>query len=262
MVVPWRPAASLPVLHAQLMRGSRAAPPATPGSAWGLVGDRQHLLDEQRTGNFSGHNPHDFSFGLQVVTAADFPHAPSLGLDSRAVLDDIRRSQDDRALYGIAQGQMFSSYPAHGYPAWTWRPGQGHFDHGHLSVVQSARADDTRPWQTIGAHDMDLKEVGGIVPGITNAQALRDIWVWVATVRGLGGATGGVRKDDRFSAQTLNEWLSSKLAGGIDTDTDGGIDAEALREMIRASVRAELPAAVKEAVTELLGEVAARLLTD
>lgn len=161
MAVPPRTAGSVLQFHRQLKAGApAAAPPATSANAWGTTGDKGHRDEENRTGNFSGHNPHDFpGWGLQIVTAGDIPDVPALGLDARNVLDDVRRSHDDRVLYGISHGQMFSSYPAGGVPAWTWRPykGPGHFDHGHLSVVWDARADDTRPWQTIGG-DMELSD--------------------------------------------------------------------------------------------------------
>lgn len=143
----WRTARSLLVLHAQLKAGSRAAPPATDPTEWGTIGDTVHNPS-------SDHTPHDFpGWGYDIVTAADFPNRPDLGLDARKVLDDIRRSRDPRAKYGISNGQMFSSYATSTYPAWTWRPytgKDGHFTHGHLSVVGDARADGQQPWQTIG----------------------------------------------------------------------------------------------------------------
>lgn len=136
-------------MHQQLQRGApRAAPPGTPAYAWGTIGDTLHT-------STSDHSPHDFpGWGDDIVTAGDFPNAPALGLSAFMVLDDIRRSHDSRVKYGISNGHMFSSYPVSGYAAWTWRPytgSDGHFTHGHLSVVGDARADDPRPWQTIGA---------------------------------------------------------------------------------------------------------------
>lgn len=153
----WRVAKSILTLHAQLKRGApRAAPPATPADAWGTIGDAVHDPT-------SDHSPHDLpGLGDGVVTAGDFPDVPDLGLDARKVLDDIRRSRDPRVKYGISHGQMFSSYPTSSYPAWTWRPysgKDGHFTHGHLSVVGDARADGTQPWQTIGGEiDVNLDD--------------------------------------------------------------------------------------------------------
>jgi hypothetical protein len=143
----WRAARSLLTLHKQLKVGSRAAPPATGADEWGLIGDAEHDPT-------SDHSPHNFpGWGDQIVTAADFPNRPDLGLDARRVLDDIRRSRDGRVKYGISNGQMFSSYATSSYPAWTWRPysgKDGHFTHGHLSVVGDGRADGEQFWQTIG----------------------------------------------------------------------------------------------------------------
>lgn len=153
----WRTARSITTLHTQLARGApRSVPPATSPDAWGTIGDVRHDTT-------SDHVPHNFpGWGSQIVTAGDFPNAPALGLDAWKVLDDIRRSRDDRAKYGISNDQIFSNHPVtqdgKTYPAWTWRPylphdngRDRHYDHGHLSVVGDARADDTRPWKTIGA---------------------------------------------------------------------------------------------------------------
>jgi hypothetical protein len=144
----WRAARSLLVFHQQLRAAAPRAAAGTDPDAWGLIGDTSHS-------STSDHSPHDFpGWGNDIVTAADIPHAPTLGLDARKVLDDIRRSHDPRMKYVISNGQIASSYPAHGYDAWTWRPysgDDGHFTHGHLSVVGDARADGTAPWATIGA---------------------------------------------------------------------------------------------------------------
>lgn len=145
----WRAARSLLVLQRQLQAGApRARPPATGVDEWGLIGDAAHDPT-------SDHTPHNFpGWGSLIVTAADFPNRPDLGLDAHQVLDDIRRARDARVRYAISNGQMYSSYTAHGYGAWTWRPYTGtsdkHFTHGHLSVVGDARADDESPWPTIG----------------------------------------------------------------------------------------------------------------
>lgn len=154
----WRAARSLTVLHAQLKSASRAAPPATGQAEWGLIGDTAH-------DNTSDHAPHDFSgWGSNIVTAADFPNRPDLGLDAHAVLDAIRQSRDARAKYGISNGEIFSGHTVteHGrsYPAWVWRPyltsqgtrpSDGHYTHGHLSVVGDSRADSEAPWHITDA---------------------------------------------------------------------------------------------------------------
>jgi hypothetical protein len=159
----WRAARSLLVLHQQLQAGApRARPPATPDSAWGLIGDALHDPE-------SDHSPHDFpGWGNDIVTAADFPNAPALGLDAFRVLDDIRRSRDPRLKYAISNDQICSSYATSSRAAWTWGPynpnspnRDRHYTHGHLSVVGDARADGQQPWATIGG-DMLLSDP---VPG-------------------------------------------------------------------------------------------------
>jgi hypothetical protein len=152
----WRAARSLLILQHQLMIGApRAKPPATESNAWGLIGNAAH-------DSTSDHSPRNFpGWGLQIVTAADFPNRPDLGLDAHRVLDDIRRSRDPRAKYGISNGKQFSNHAADGYPAWEWRPYGGedqHYEHGHLSVVGDARADGEQLWATIGADDMEQSD--------------------------------------------------------------------------------------------------------
>jgi hypothetical protein len=157
----WRTAASLLVLHTQLKTETRAAPPATQASEWGTIGDAAHDPT-------SDHSPHDFAgWGSQIVTAADFPNRPDLGLDAHAVLDSIRRSRDPRVKYGISNDQIFSNHPAGGFAAWAWRPylpgnpwRDRHETHGHLSVVEDVRADGTQPWATgIGGTVADSEAV-------------------------------------------------------------------------------------------------------
>jgi hypothetical protein len=174
----WRAARSLLQLHRQLQAGAPGArPPATPWSAWGLIGDAAHDPT-------SDHAPHDFpGWGNEIVTAGDFPNAPALGLDARRVLDDIRRSRDPRAKYGISNGEIFSNHTVTQdgitYDPWKWRPykgSDGHYTHGHLSVVGDARADGEQPWATIGGGDMTpeqdnrLKNVDRWLKGITQRE--------------------------------------------------------------------------------------------
>lgn len=213
----WRPAASLLTLHAQLKRGApRAAPPATRVDAWGLIGDVLH-------DSTSDHVPHDFpGWGDDIVTAADFPHAPALGLDSRRVLNDIRLSRDSRAKYGISMGEIFSNHAVTQggvlYPAWTWRPYHGddpHDTHGHLSVVGDARADDVRPWQTLGRTIMALSDAEWSEL-LANTREVRDRLRWVdprVAAEAEGSSTykdpGGVVK--HHSAVEQRQTILSKL---------------------------------------------------
>lgn len=134
----WRVARSIAALHGQL----RPFAPRAPAVAFGTIADAAHPATSDHAAKvLPGLGP------VPVVTAGDFPHAERL--DAGAVLDSIRRSRDDRVKYAIWAGQMYSSYPAHGYAAFEWRPysgKDGHFTHGHMSVVGDGRADDPRPW--------------------------------------------------------------------------------------------------------------------
>lgn len=185
----WRAAGSLLVLQQQLQAGApRAAPPATDPDAWGLIGDALHDPN-------SDHSPKDFpGWGDDIVTAEDFPHAPELGLDSRAVCEDIRRSRDDRVKYMISQDQICSSYATSSRPAWAWGPynpgdpnRDRHDTHAHVSVVGDARADDTRPWATIGGEEED--DMGGYGPVVMPAE-LDSITLTVPPVGGTPAVPG------------------------------------------------------------------------
>lgn len=156
----WRLVRSLDTLRAQVKAAApRAVPPATPAAAWGTVGDLAH-----QSGT-SDHNPAVYKAlgSTPVVCAADFPHAPALGLDGHAFTEALRQSRDPRIGYVIFDGRIFSSTNA----PWTWRTYTGsdrHGDHWHVSGVHTALADDTRPWRMPGAameDDMSLSEQVG-----------------------------------------------------------------------------------------------------
>lgn len=174
----WRAAKSLTQLHKQL---KPLAPGADPKS-FGLKGNAAHT-------STSDHTPHDFpGWGNDIVTAADFPKAGDL--HPRQVLDSIRQSRDTRVKYGISEGEMFSSYPAHGFGAWTWRPyegADGHFEHGHLSVVGDVRADDERAW-AVGAHLPDNAYPGRVFEVTQPNMRGTDIAKWQQRMKDLGHA--------------------------------------------------------------------------
>lgn len=253
----WRPARSLVTLHNQLKTAfPRAAPPATAVTSWGLKADDRHE-------STSDHAAKDFpGWGTDIVTACDFPHAPALGLHARNVLDAIRASRDPRVKYGISQGQMFSSYSAHGYPPWTWRPytgSDGHFSHSHLSVVGDTRADQTHPW-TIGTATPQ-----GDLMALTDQQQ-QDMWEWLALL--VSGGTAS-RPGDRFkfappfaainaalaaSAQREQDMLAAiaaLAAGGSDVDTAAIIAAINARTTDVTGALATMTARVADLEAEL-----------
>lgn len=232
----WRAAKSLLVLHQQLKAGSRAAPPATGADEWGLIGDAAHDPT-------SDHTPHDFpGWGTQIVTAADFPNRPDLGLDAHQVLDDIRRSHDTRVKYGISNGQIFSSYATSSRAAWTWGPYSGtsdmHFTHGHLSVVGDSRADGEQPWQTIGGDDMGARQDAEV------SNANRYGWALVAGLPKIGG----IYNPDNLAVgatATVENWTFATL-GRIEAKADAALKALGLAQAdideLQARPAIDLPA--------------------
>lgn len=243
----WRTANSIKTLHTQL----RPLAPSAPATAFGTIGDTAHDPT-------SDHAPHDFpGWDNNIVTAGDFPKAGRL--DPRIVLDAIRRSRDDRVKYGISNGQMFSSYAAHGYAPFTWRPytgKDGHFTHGHLSVVGDARADNPRPW-AISVTPTD------------NAPEGEDVDAELATLLLHGSTTRGwasqdkelpahVRDKAQFNLAALHAKVDSLLGKPALVITPELVDDLADRIGAALAARGDNPLgeadkpAIREAVAELL----------
>lgn len=155
---PWRVVKSLNVLNDQIRAyAPRSVPPATPVYSWGSIADDAHNAS-------SDHYPHYYSAlgSTAVVTARDFPHAPSLGLDGGTVCELLRQSRDPRIKYVIYNRRIFSGYRVGDTPAYTWRGYDGsdpHDTHFHISSVNTAIADSVQPWaipSTAGGdEDMD-----------------------------------------------------------------------------------------------------------
>jgi len=219
----WRAANSLRKLHSDLKSTyPRAVPPATDVNSWGIIGDLDHT-------NTSDHSPHDFpGWGNEIVTAADWPHAPNLGLDAGRVAEFLRLSRDARIKYVIFNRRMFSSYTSGATSGWTWRPYAGsdpHDTHAHLSVVGDVRADGTQPWsiappiaKPLGGEDMQVlaREVPGSGPiwlcdGIHRRIVADDL---VSSVQWLGasGAIGPL-------------WNSGAIWEGAALDAFGVLDS-------------------------------------
>lgn len=101
-----------------------------------------------RTNPGSDHEPHVTINGKSYATAVDLTDDKVRGCDADAWAEYLRLSHDERVKYVICNRRMFSSYPARGYPAWTWRPYTGsnpHESHTHLSIVPEA-VFDIGPW--------------------------------------------------------------------------------------------------------------------
>lgn len=91
------------------------------------------------------------------MTARDFTHDPKAGVDIDRISDELAASRDPRIKYVIANGLILDSRP--GNSPWRWMPYYGsnpHTKHLHLSVMDNASCDDTRPW--------NLPMLGGATP--------------------------------------------------------------------------------------------------
>lgn len=114
----------------------------------GTVGDLSHQARP------SDHNPREPRPPGWVDARDVYDYG---ALDANALMHRLVGTRDPRILYVISHGQMCSSYPARGFPAWAWRPysgPNGHFTHGHISFV-AERRHDLRPWD-IGGDSMAM----------------------------------------------------------------------------------------------------------
>jgi hypothetical protein len=106
----------------------------------------------------SDHEPHlVLGVGDLICTAGDYTHDPGDGADMDQIAEAIRLSRDPRVKYVIWRDRMFSSYAAHGIPAWTWREYSGDY-HGHLhvSVLDAPIADTWTPWRISMSMDLNV----------------------------------------------------------------------------------------------------------
>lgn len=132
----WRLANSLDKLRDQLNTGY----PHRSKASDGTIGDAAHAA------SVSDHNPDDRG----IVRALDITDDPDHGLSAEWLAEVLRASHDPRIKYIISNRRIASSYPSNGKPAWAWRPYNGlnaHKSHVHVSVVDGALGDDTRPWR-------------------------------------------------------------------------------------------------------------------
>lgn len=110
-------------------------------AADGTVASKRH--DEVNP--TSDHRPKPF-VGKGIVRAVDFGETTEN--DAFEICEAIRVSRDPRVTYVIHERQLFSSYPAHGFAPYMWRPYNlsPHLDHGHVSTLATAD-NDSSPWQ-------------------------------------------------------------------------------------------------------------------
>jgi uncharacterized protein YgiM (DUF1202 family) len=153
----WRLAKSLETLRAQV----NARWPKRSKSSDGTIGDAAHSARR------SDHNPN----AAGVVCALDITHDPTHGPNARKLAEALVASRDPRIKYLISNAQMCLSYPANGYPSWTWRPysGNAHRQHMHISVQpERARYDSTLAWNLDAlpgapVHDLQPTAQRGVV---------------------------------------------------------------------------------------------------
>jgi hypothetical protein len=131
-------ARSLDALLGQL----NAAAPNRSKASDGSIGDASHQSTD------SDHNPW---WGPGIVTARDFTHDPTGGLDCQKLANLLVAAKDPRIKYVIWNRRIVDSRP--GQHPWVWLPYVGvnpHTKHLHLSVMPNASCDDARPWSLSG----------------------------------------------------------------------------------------------------------------
>jgi hypothetical protein len=125
----------------------------------GWIGDEAHASRK------SDHNPNTRG----VVQAIDVDEHTDTSERSEAVgvelAEGLRASRDPRIKYVIYERRMFSSYPARGVPPWTWRNGNGHTQHVHVSVVDDPTLyDDDTPFRLGWGTDASTPEDADMTP--------------------------------------------------------------------------------------------------
>lgn len=83
-------------------------------------------------------------------------------LEGELLSEELRHTRDGRIKYHIWNRRMFSSYAAHGYGAWMWRPYNGtnpHDRHTHTSMT-SMFDHDNRPFNiTLGGQLLAITDL-------------------------------------------------------------------------------------------------------
>lgn len=107
----------------------------------GTIGDEAH---QARTSAHNPQSPPPPGNPDNEVDAADFPHAPTRGLDCARLTESLRLSRDPRLHLVIFDGRQFSSYAKDGRAPFTWRPYSGddmHRTHAHVEVNDTHHGD-------------------------------------------------------------------------------------------------------------------------
>lgn len=184
-----RPAPSL----LELTRQADARAPGRSDASDGICASAQHTA--QNPG--SDHEPHVVIDGTAYATAKDLTDDKAGGMDADAWADWLVETRHPAVKYVIRNREMASSYPARGYPAWTWRPYTGpnpHVSHTHVSIHPTAAAvfydgpwfpsedDDMATWKDWS--DDEKREAAGMAATlVVAALEERGVFDQLATVR-------------------------------------------------------------------------------
>lgn len=173
-MVAWRVAKCLLTLRDQWKAEHPGA--ANPG----FIGDAAHAA---RT---SDHNPwvDDPTSTVNVVTAGDFYHQPSIGADAGELAEALKQAKDRRVKYVIWNRRIWSL--ARDREGWRKYNGTDpHTGHVHVSVTSSYPLyDRTSPWDITTGEDDDvisneqMTELKNHISAEANAAARRwALWV-------------------------------------------------------------------------------------
>lgn len=148
------------------------------------------------------------------ASAVDLSDDKANGCDADAWAEHLRTTRDPRVKYVICNRRMFSSYPAHGFDAWMWRPYDGsnpHESHTHLSVHPDALF-DTSPWfpakddDEVTDNDKDeivMRVVAALKPSIDKA---------LNSLAGYGTTASGQRDVNKRSATgRIEDWVRPEV---------------------------------------------------
>lgn len=237
----WRLVKSLDTLRSQVRAAApRAVPPATPTGSWGTIGDAAHSSS-------SDHSPHVYAAlgPVPVVCAADFPHAPALGLDAGAFTEALRQSRDPRIAYVIFNGRIFSSTNT----PWIWRTytgGDQHRTHWHVSVVHTAAADDTSPWRMPSGASTGDGTMADASWNFNDMQKAKALWgMQPKVVLDTDGTINGTGALAEFDTTLIVEFrrlvakvevLAAEVAGLADATSGAGVTAEQARAIAREEI--------------------------
>lgn len=195
----WRVAKSISTLRAQV----NDIYPDRRKSSDGTIGDENHQKND------SDHNPWVRDGNIGVVTAIDFTHDPSNGIDAGKLAQALIDSRDPRIKYVISNRRICAGHA--GPKPWQWRNYTGknpHTKHMHLSVMPSlAVCDNTVPWNVRFPTDVKPEDEKSLVKS--------KIGQGTATIGTIEAVDVGVQVNNAIEAAAQAKNAADSL--GIDT---------------------------------------------